>query len=857
MSISNNDNINALDNIFNNNSYTNVYNNNNNNSNNNQYYLSLNKSKQQTAYNNNKNLNSNCNNISKDIQTLQHSNISSKSINRINSNQNNSSLLKQIYNNINSNTKITNNPDCTSNRKDSSISNYVYNNQVVSNKNLNISSNNNKDEIICSLNSKVLELEAKLKLLDHKAKPNNICFSPKNQIPKNLTLKNLTNKELLTRALSNEKKSKPIDSSFFNFEAKLRSVKQNEKQTKDNFFLFNDWKKINFNSIETFGKAKDINKVLSNSKDRKKADLNNLKLNKNNNNNINKHDNNHNNNLNNSSSNKNANKLLYSSNSNNNLNFKSIDNCSIHNNSNYKLLKSEDNINSNRIITFDKNINLISDDNLLIVGSSNNNNNVSSKNKIDFSFNNSLLYSGNKKNNKDELADSHESLNYKKSKTSFINQDKKKYFFNSSANNNNNICNKIFNNQNDFMSKENSFFSEKGKSVKKAKESSSANAIYKPIIPKNSKKKNLYTNNNSNKLIKNNNSSNTKINNNNTINSNSINISINTPKNLANFSGKFNSSENEAQLAKKDNIHLISNSISDENLCESQINKNFKQMKSINSNISKSKYSNISFELAPTGQKDKSISTKKDENVTEDKTNVNSNTELSVSLIKQFRKKSFLFEEIQNDEKNENTNFHNQNKAYNTNYINYAVSDSINAFNSNYDMTTKHKNKFDNSSLNKNITNDSFGNQTNFNTKINNSNTILSKSQNLLSSNINNSIQRKNKITNQNNDSDNFETVYLQTDFGIVNKMNNYYEKKQIRDFKVNYSNDKSSDNNFTNTFNQNNTFNYEEEFNKDSLNNDLLSNLETIKLRAKIVFEKYNKSCLALKNIIEKRSYQ
>ena len=200
---------------------------------------------------------------------------------------------------------------------------------------------------------------------------NTSSFSPKNQIPIKLSLKTLTNKELVTRTFSNEKKKKPNEINIFNFEAKLKSVKNKDSsKTKDNFYLFNDWKQMNFNSIEACGKTKDMNRILSNSKEKKKAEF--LPVNNNKNRIGKKYS---------------SNKLINISESNNDLNYRSVDNI---NESVNTLLKIENHLSSNKIVDFNSNVGLNSrlNEDLIIVGNSNSNY-LNSKNKTDFSFNNS------------------------------------------------------------------------------------------------------------------------------------------------------------------------------------------------------------------------------------------------------------------------------------------------------------------------------------------------------------------------------------------------------------------------------------------------------------------------------------
>lgn len=769
------------------------------------------------------------------MQSLQFSNISTKrgkitdltNLNPLKKNENHKDSLNQANveeRNINLN---------RDNKNDS------YNNQNISQNKLNTSSNN-KDDIINDLGNKILDLETKLTLIEKNNNSKNIRFSPKNQIPKNLNLKTLTNKELIIRTFSNEKKKQVNENNYFNFSSKLKSIKNKEHKTKDHFFLFNDWKQINFNSIEVNGKSKNRNKIFSNSKEKKKAEIEKYKLNSSTNNNyINKKK-------------VSLNKLINVSQSNKNLNFISIENI---NESNNSLLKSENSSESNRIINFNQKINLHSKDNMLIVGSSKRN--FNKKNRTDISFNNSLLHSANKGKNsaKVNLAESNIYLNHNKGKSSFLNQERKPEFANSI-----NMINEYTNN---FSNKENSFF-EQEKSVKKSKEKSNKNVIFKPVIPKNSSKKNIINNKisyNSNNFKANNSINNISGN----INSNSINISLNTPKNIVNFLGKFNDKDYHPQIVqnskfnlkfKNDNNNYLINHTSEKNQSISQTNKNFNQLRSLDNKFCKNNFSNISFELKPNELNDKSLTTKKDDNVTEDKINLNSNTELSVSIINQNKKKYFLLEEIQNEENNDFICFKNKKNndffKSNSGNINHSNKNlNLNSLNnsSNFDSNKNQRKNLEN------LGNDSLTNNNIFKNENNKSNGLLSRSQNKKKNTNKNKSFQGNNTNDRNDNTDNIENTNLQTDSGVLFK-GNYYDKNiQLTNLSENYSQDKSSNKNLTNTLNQINTYNHVEDRNVYHVSNDIFDNLELLKNRAHLVFEKYNQTCSELRNMLKKKN--
>ena len=162
-----------------------------------------------------------------------------------------------------------------------------------------------------------------------------------------------------------------------------------------------------------------------------------------------------------------------------------------------------------------------------------------------------------------------------------------------------NMCNNIhLNNLKDDMvrnTKDNSYFSEKEKNNKKI------NSIYKPIIPKNSNK-----NPSKNKISK------TTFDNNNNLNRNENILNNGVEKNL------------------------IGNNTFNPNNLNSY-------------NLSKSKLSNISFDSVP--NKENSLSNKKDSTISDDKKDKIFHSQNNLNKLTGFKKKSFLFEEIQSEDK--------------------------------------------------------------------------------------------------------------------------------------------------------------------------------------------------------------
>ncbi len=220
------------------------------------------------------------------------------------------------------------------------------------------------------------------------------------------------------------------------------------------------------------------------------------------------------------------------------------------------------------------------------------------------------------------------------------------------------------------------------------------------------------------------------------------------------------------------------------------------------------------------------------------------------NLNNHFKKKSFLIEEIHTEGKNDN--FTRNNKIYVNKDINLLKSNSSKTNNSNI---INNLNSYDNSSnfdcsknqkkISENLSNNSFTNCNILKNKTRDSNNILISCQNK-KYNIKNNFFHVINTKNRNDNLDIKENNYLQTDFGVLNKRNNYFSK--------NFLQDQYCDNNLTNTLNQNSTFNDDEEdINIYHPINDISNNLQLIKNRAEMVFQKYNSACFELRKIIEK----